>query len=429
MKRKNVRSKLKKKNRIIFIIFFLIICLGYIISQYYFKEKEQNNHLDTDKLKKEYVYIEQGKTINKTNVYINNNDQYTIAGEIEQDISLTFVKLVDEYLLIDGFEQEYYVKAEAISADNITKTKNSRYQEYIPFNENIITKEKTSFYDENNNLLYTLETSYELPIIIKDDNKYGVEFNNELLYINESDVKEIKAANNTEQKNSSGVGVLNYHFFYDENNQEEKSECNQIICQSKTKFQSELDYLKENNILTITTQELEWYIDGKVNLPKSVLITIDDGYMMNHALELLEQNKMYGCVFLITSWFDNVDFKDDFEYVEFQSHGEKIHDVGTCPGGQGGGIKCLPREQLLADLKTSSDKLGGSFALAYPFYEYNDYSIEILKEAGYRMAFAGENTNSDNLVHVGSNKYRIPRFVMVSYTTESDLDKYFSNIK
>ena len=37
------------------------------------------------------------------------------------------------------------------------------------------------------------------------------------------------------------------------------------------------------------------------------------------------------------------------------------------------------------------------------------------------MAFAGENSYGDNLVHVGANKYTLPRFVMVNYTTKEDL--------
>ena len=106
-----------------------------------------------------------------------------------------------------------------------------------------------------------------------------------------------------------------------------------------------------------------------------------------------------------------------------------MHNQGECPGGQGGAIKCFEKEKLLNDLKTSRDKLNGTTVIAYPFYEYNNYSIEMLKEAGFEMAFVGESSWSDNLVHVGSNKYTLPRFVMVNYTTLSDLDRYFGNIK
>ena len=39
-------------------------------------------------------------------------------------------------------------------------------------------------------------------------------------------------------------------------------------------------------------------------------------------------------------------------------------------------------EKLIQDLTISSEKLYNSTVLAYPFYEYNEYSISTLKEAG-----------------------------------------------
>ena len=41
----------------------------------------------------------------------------------------------------------------------------------------------------------------------------------------------------------------------------------------------------------------------------------------------------------------------------------------------------------------------------------------------------GESAKSDNLVHVGSDKFKLRRFVIVTYTTLSDLTKYFDQIK
>ena len=58
-----------------------------------------------------------------------------------------------------------------------------------------------------------------------------------------------------------------------------------------------------------------------------------------------------------------------------------------------------------------------------------NYSIENLKEAGFTMAFIGESNKSDNLVHVGSDKFRLRRFVIVTYTTINDLKNYFDQIK
>ncbi len=44
------------------------------------------------------------------------------------------------------------------------------------------------------------------------------------------------------------------------------------------------------------------------------------------------------------------------------------------------------------------------------------------------MGFIGESNSSDNLVHIGSDKFKLRRFVIVTYTTLNDFDKYFGQI-
>ena len=175
-------------------------------------------------------------------------------------------------------------------------------------------------------------------------------------------------------------------------------------------------------------KELEDYIDGKINLPKSVLITIDDGGRDKIAVDLLTEYKMHATIFLITSWYNAKTYYKT-GYIELHSHTHNMHNTGECSGGQGGAIKCWPKEKIQEDLKESREELNNTTYMAYPFYEYNEYSIENLKEAGFTMAFIGESTKSDNLVHVGSNKFELRRFVIVTYTTIEDLKNYFNQIK
>ena len=106
-----------------------------------------------------------------------------------------------------------------------------RYKNYIVFNSNIKTNDKTNFYNEEGNLVYTINEGYSFPIIIKDTDKYGVEFSNQLLYIKKED-GEVIDNHNTDKKNISGIATLNYHAFYDENNEQERRECNPSICDS-----------------------------------------------------------------------------------------------------------------------------------------------------------------------------------------------------
>ena len=407
----------------------LILLIGSIVYLSTEKDNETLDNKTNEEIKEHYnKYV---ITNNETKLYELLNGKYIEKGYISKNIELELMdKQVDdkEYFQIKSNDINYYVYYKDITPIDNLNVKDNRYKNYIVFNENVVTNNLTIFYDEKDNELYRINQSYTLPIIIKDGNKYGVEFNKELVYLKKDNVKEVIKANNTELKNSSGIGVLNYHAFYDENNLEEKNDCTTEICHSKTQFKSHLEYIKENNILSVTAKEVEMYIDGEIQLPKSVFITIDDGGKTDVAIDLLEKYKMNATIFLVTSWFDPSSYRKS-EYIEFHSHTHNMHNGGKCPGGQGGEIKCLPEEEILSDLKASREVLNGSTVFCYPFYEYNDYAINLVKEAGFTMAFIGESNNSDNLVHVGSDKFKLRRFVIVTYTTIDDLDKYFDQIK
>ena len=200
----------------------------------------------------------------------------------------------------------------------------------------------------------------------------------------------------------------------------ERADCNQIICHSKSGFIKHLEYIKNNNIFTPTMNEFEMYLNKEINLPKSVLITIDDGWRTEIATKLLEEYKLNATIFLITSWFNEINFLHDLKYIEYHSHGDNIHNQGDCPGGQGGAIKCLEKTKLLEDLNLSRQKLAGTTAFCYPFYEYNDYSKSILKEAGFTLAFAGGQSKATT----NTDKYQIPRYVMYDSTTVNQLRNF-----
>ena len=366
------------------------------------------------------------KTEDKVDLYVFQDNEYIKSGYVSKDVILHISKKDNDYYSLDDLD-DYYVKSDKLSNYEKEVVINDRYKNYIVFNSNINTYDKTEFYDENNNLIYSINKSLSLPIIIKDNDKYGVEFANRLLYIKDSDGK-VEDSNNTKEHNISGVATLNYHSFYSDNNEQEKKSCNSSICHSDKQFREQLEYIKDNNILTLKMDEMEKYIDGKIQLPKSVLITIDDGGLTKVAVDILSEYKMYATIFLITSWYNPYDYYVT-DYIELHSHSHDMHKPGVCPKGQGGAIQCLSEEEIQKDLKTSRELLNNTTYFCYPFYEYNDYSIEQLKKAGFTMSFVGESTKSDNLAKVGMDKFRIPRFVIVDYTTIDDLKKYFDRMK
>lgn len=415
-----MKRKLKKSKVIVSIITIAVILsgFGYITCNYI---KTNNSKIKKENLIKEINnhYNEFVKTNKETKIYNNNNKEIgTIGNNIELSLDKENISENTKYFKFTIYDDDYYIKYQDVDKiDKLSET-NDRYKNYIVFNENIITNDKTSFYDENDNLIYTFNKSYDFPIIIKDDIKYGVEFNNRLLYVKKDDVKEIKTNNNTDKKNSSGIPVLNYHFAYEDDNP-----CYEVICHPSSQIKEHFSYIKDNNFFTPKMNELEMYIDKKLQLPqKSVVITFDDGTRADVAKKYVDEYKINATLFLITSWFSKDQFES--EYFEIHSHGDNIHNGGLCRGGQGGEIKCMEHDKLLSDLKSSRDKLGGSTVFCYPFYEYNEYSIEVLKEAGFTMAFAGERAGGKTKVTPGIDKFRLPRWVIVNYTTRKEFISY-----
>lgn len=415
----------KMWTKVLCIIFILIILLGLIsISiMFYFNQKNKENILMTKEIinKINKHYNEFVKTNKETFLY---NEQKKIIGKIGSNVELILNDIqIDEktkYFSIKDLEG-YYIKYSDVEIIEKKIENDNRYKKYILFNKNIITNNSPSFYDESDNLIYTLNECYEFPIIIMEKSKYGIEFNNRLLYIKNEDVKDIIDSNNTDLSNSSGIPVLNYHFVYENDD----DSCNEIICHSANQIQQHFKYIKEKNYFTPTMKELEKYIDGEIQLPeRSVVITFDDGGRAEIAKKYVDMYQINATLFLITSWYNKKDFES--EYMEVHSHGHDLHNTGICPGGQGGAIKCLDKEKLLIDLRTSSEKLDGTTVFCYPFYEYNNYSIEVLKEAGFTMAFAGEYAGGKTRVTVGADKFRLPRWVIVDYTTFDLFKEYIS---
>ncbi len=417
MPKRRKKIKLKKKNIAIFIIIVILIIIGIVILVNTLLNKKDLGTILTNDYSKYYSEIVKIK--NDTSLYTLKGNNYEESGKIYKDTIVKLDELTDkknQYFKISDLDNEYYIKYSDIEAVDNYYQEDNRYKKYIVFNKNIITDETTTFYLDDYPL-YELNKSFNLPIIINDEEeeKYYVEYNNMLLYVKQDDVVEIKNNQNTEEINTTGIPVLNYHFVY----KPDEETCDQEICHPEEQFRQHMSYIKESGYFTPTMAELDMYMDGKLQLPQSVIITLDDGRNINLATKIIEEYELNATAFIVTSRYN---VEEDFiksDYVELQSHSHALHDAGTCPPGhgQGGGLTCKSDEEVLNDLKTSIEQLKGAIAFCYPFYEYNDNSIKILKEAGFKLAFAGEYANGKTKAEVGGDKYQIPRWVIVTYTT------------
>lgn len=219
-----------------------------------------------------------------------------------------------------------------------------------------------------------------------------------------------------------GVAVLNYHFFYAGN-----SSCG-INCISISKFEEQLKYLKENGYKALTMDEFRKWMYGEINVPqKSVLITIDDGaqgtgkHNGNLLIPMLEKYQTHATLFLITGWWSISNYKS--AYLDVESHTHNMHTEGYCSGvSRGAKMLCLSEEEVIDDLKKSINITGSNDAFCYPFYAYNERSINILKNLGFKLAFAGGNYKATR----SSNKYAIPRFHIYDNITMDEFISYIA---
>lgn len=209
-------------------------------------------------------------------------------------------------------------------------------------------------------------------------------------------------------QHTSGLPILMYHDVYDDA-QPPADLDNNMMEQSRLKEQ--IDYLLDHSYYFPSWQEVRDYVDGKIELPeKSVVMTFDDGDdgFRDFGVPLFEQSNAYATAFIITS-ADGPDWVNyAFRHISLQSHSHNMHRPGGHIG-HGGIISALSVDQIVQDLKQSTDILGTHDAFAYPFGDITADAQEASKQAGFLVAVTTENKKA----YPGDNPYALPRVRMV----------------
>ena len=345
------------------------------------------------------------KATKDTKLYINDNGKYKDVGNINKDNileleSIDNIRLDNKYFKL--LNSDYYVSYKDVEPTD--EYINKRYLNYIEFPIEVTTKESAVYYDENFNEVFTINIPVTSKVIVNLDDYYGISLLSRLVYVKKEDFSNIVEVDSSEEMAESVPAIL-YHFIYLDGD----TSCNDIICHSEEQIDSHFKFIADNNVFTLNTSEVLSFIKGEINLPKkSILITIDDGARAENFIPFLEKYGLNATLFLVSSWYPVSKFSSP--YLEIASHTHNMHTTGACPTGQGGGINCLPESEILNDLKLSRETLNNTKAFCFPFYEYSDYSINLVKEAGFEMAFIGGSTK----IKKGINPYKIPRYPILS---------------
>ena len=402
---------------IIVTIFISVISIISVVFIYNDMKKREEASLEVSKARKSLIenenvlikiksnYNNVVKTTKDTKLYINNNGKYKDVGKINKD-NILELESIDNISLDNKYfnllDSDYYVSYKDV--EPTSDTINKRYLNYIEFPFEVTIKENVVYYDDSFKEIFMLKESVTTKVIVNLDDYYGIDLFNRLVYVNKEDVSNTVEVDNSEEVAESIPAIL-YHFIYLNGD----SSCNDIICHSESQIDSHFKFLSDNDIFTLNTSEVLSFIKGEINLPKkSILITIDDGARAENFIPFLEKYDLNATLFLVSSWYPVSKFSSP--YLEIASHTHNMHTTGVCPTGQGGGINCLPSDEILNDLKLSRETLNNTKAFCFPFYEYSDYSINLVKEAGFEMAFIGGSTK----IKKGIDPYKIPRYPILS---------------
>lgn len=188
------------------------------------------------------------------------------------------------------------------------------------------------------------------------------------------------------------------------------------------KFKAQMQYLKDNNYIPITLEELYGFLKENKEIPtKSVVITFDDGYKGNYtyAYPILKDFNFKATIFMISDFVDNDLYLSKKELkelsdngIEIQSHTARHNDLSK-----------LSKDAQIATMKTSKKALEAIVNrsvdyIAYPFGNSNPSTREAGKEAGYKLGFnlngkmADKSDHSYNIDRLYiSNNYSLQQFI------------------
>ncbi|SUY47972.1 polysaccharide deacetylase family protein [Clostridium putrefaciens] len=220
----------------------------------------------------------------------------------------------------------------------------------------------------------------------KEEEQGKVKENNQKHNVNEK--KAEKLENRFEgmelKDNLVGVPILYYHSV-------EKSEDNELRISPK-KFRGQLKYLKDNNYVSLTLQELQSYITQNKPIPKnSVVITFDDGYKDNYdnAYPILKEFGYTATIFVISGLIDkDPNYLNSDHIKEMSKNGVEIgsHSINH------DNLLEISKEDKIETITKSKQDLEKLIekpviSIAYPFGKFNDDIVNITKDAGYTLGF------------------------------------------
>ena len=189
------------------------------------------------------------------------------------------------------------------------------------------------------------------------------------------------------------IPILTYHRFAED--------CDSPLCMPAKTFDLQMRYLKENGYHAITADELLSFLKYRQGLPqKSVLITMDDGYrsVYDIAYPILRKYGFTATLFIYTDFVGVSKMAITWNQLkEMQAKGFTVgshtiyHSDLTQPkdGETEQEFNFRIKKELFGSKKIIDRKLKqDTYFLAYPFGRYDQKSIQMARDAGYKVAMS-----------------------------------------
>ncbi|WP_081112981.1 polysaccharide deacetylase family protein [Peribacillus simplex] len=162
----------------------------------------------------------------------------------------------------------------------------------------------------------------------------------------------------------------------------------------REEFQLQMAWLRENGYYTLSPEEAFLVLtENWLPSEKCVWLTFDDGYTDNYteAFPILKENDMKATVFMIGKSIDKGHHLTENQMVEMSRNGISIesHTINHLELNR---MTAKQQEAEMVQSKELFDRIldQDTTVLSYPVGRYNEESLRLSEEAGYKMAVTTE---------------------------------------
>ncbi len=188
-------------------------------------------------------------------------------------------------------------------------------------------------------------------------------------------------------------------------------------------FENQMRYLYENNYNVVSLDKLIQYIKNKNIPPKTVVITIDDGYKSTmKAFKVLKKYNFPFTLFLYMEGIgrypayltkNQIKKLKKYPYITFGNHSYSHKHFAKVKKGFN---KKEYEKQFIEDTLKAEEKFKKLIGYkpkyyAYPYGDYNEILANILKKLGYKAAF----TQDPSSVSYSYDFFTVPRQPIVGH--------------